>query len=160
MAKAVPILSDNPSRDEEMAFLRAVVDRIPQNSYLATLLRPDAVDWFVRQMRSDLSCDLLGLANYNVNQLSGAEAELRTARERNTQLEGMLKAERELLAAAREAGKAEAERLAELHEQLRDQYDKLLSEFGQRHADLLQAQAEVQHLKAELFDLYRATGRI
>jgi len=52
--KTIEKMSSNPSKQEEIDFLRAVIDSIPKDSYLAALLDEKLFNYAERGIRNDI----------------------------------------------------------------------------------------------------------
>lgn len=53
-------LGKNPTKPQELEFIQAVADSIPENSYLHSLFNPSFVHWVETRIRDDGSCDMYG----------------------------------------------------------------------------------------------------
>lgn len=160
MAKAVPVLSDDPSRDEELAFLQAVIGRVPANSYLAALFSDGLVEWFGQQMRWDFSCDLHEIATKALaDEVEALSAKVRLESD-IMNLEARLKAEREATQRAVAVGDETAEHWRTEAGYWRREAGSAADEVESLREMLRQRDEQNLALKARLFDLCAELGRI
>lgn len=158
--KSIPVLNENPSRAEELAFLRAVIERVPAQSYLAALLHAGVLDWFEMQMKHDLSCDLYGAHEHAVLNWGQAADEARKAEAEVKRLEGRLRAEQEATQRAVAEGDEAAEHWRTEAEYWRKKAGDLSGQLGAAQDDCRAMKEEITALKARLFDVYAEAGRI
>ena len=74
----------SPSKQEEVELLDALhlaFVQHPQNSYLSSLFTAPMVEWTARQMREDVSCDLLAAVNSAGYQANQREAKTKAERD-------------------------------------------------------------------------------
>lgn len=168
------------SKADEAAMLRSFVEKAQEqpDSYLASLLSPELLDWFGRQIKQDLDTNALAYeAGYreHVGKLRSAEARAERAetmlieiaqeikdkiaasvKARTIEVEQMLANESAAKERALAVAKTEIERSALLATGL-DRYVGLADE---RFYKLSEAEHEIVRLKARLFDLIEQVERL
>lgn len=177
-----PALPDNPSKAQEIEHLRAFSASLPEQSYLASFLNETAIDWFAQRVHDDNSCDLLAELTYERQQRAAdAEAAMQTRRADVAAVKAELKQAREETATV----KLETARTIKDLEIRRDELIGVRDDLAKRFADeqaayaslsaaynedlercattrdeLADAQITIRDLKAKLFDLLIAFGKV
>ena len=117
MKRRISIELDNPSKAEEIQVLENIRDTVKgRDLYLASLFTDDMVEWVTKQIQDDIMPDLY--ACYK-DEVETADVELEKLRERISELERTLKAER------RKTKKELEELLNQLEEAKEEKYELL-----------------------------------
>lgn len=57
-------LGTNPSKQEEIEWLRAVMSKIPRGTYLESLLSEQLMQWFIGRVNEDVCPDVMGAMDF------------------------------------------------------------------------------------------------
>lgn len=137
-------LQGGETKTQEMTYLRECAD-VPANSYLASLLSEDLLEWFSQAIRGDLCCDVFELAQ-GYHRLSSEIAQL------NREMRDM-----------RGVHELEITRLKELQVSLVEVHEREIASFTETHDDhtemldglrsqLMVAHTDNRALKIALFE--------
>jgi len=155
------------SKADEMAFIAAVAAQAPEGTYLSDLFSEQMLGWVNEQIKNDGCCDLYGTLENAWRETSQArsdvakvQAELSTAKRTEQQ------AARSFAEAARYNETCIKELQARIQslelsiENVRNDRSKVQHDFNQLRAEHDEAQNEIRRLKATIFDMLVASGKI
>lgn len=170
-------LPTNCSKADEIALLEKITKLATPGTFLADLLSPTLVSWFRHQLAGDVSTDIMDVVNHLrcewnkavahehelylntekdktalCNEINGLRDELQKAREETVTFSKALRAEQALTLDARSAADDAQMEVDDLREELHNLELKL-------EEDLAAKQAEINTLKARLFDLGQTASK-
>lgn len=166
-AKTRTSFSVNPSRAEEIAWLREVAESVPESTYLASLLKPELLAWFESKAKSDLSCDILEALEFSrqevmeeASEIKRLEKLLAAFRQDVTGTETYLREQDAAWRATYESLKAEKATLRREYDSLASEGVEMLYRVRNLEDEVEDREIEIRDLKAKLYDVLVAAGRI